>query len=67
VDVGLRLDPGRPWSSWRVYLDVRRDAGDPDVEVELGVGDLARAAGGVVYRVARESVDRLFGGERDSR
>lgn len=67
LDVGLRLDPGSPWSSWRVYLEVYAESGEPDVQVEVGAGDFARAAGGLVYVVLTEGIIRISGGRGGSR
>jgi hypothetical protein len=81
MDIGLRLAPDRPWSSWTVYLDlhlagakttdpasepVPPDTAEPDVAVELGAEEFSRVVGGLVYALLREVVDRVLPGDSGS-
>jgi hypothetical protein len=73
IDMGLRVDPARPWTGWRLYLDLRRagpaaepaEEPSPEAEpgLELGPGNLVRAAGGAPYLLLRGGLELLRGGE----
>lgn len=61
LDVGLRVDPERPWTSWQLYLDLYREPegeGEPQVSLELDLTDLPRVAGGAGYVVLRDGLSR---------
>lgn len=75
LDVGFRVDPAHPWTSWRLYVDFHRESAGPEAgreqgaageaapAIELGPADLARAAGGASYLLLKSGLESLPGGE----
>ena len=73
IDLGFRIDPEHPWTSWRLYLDFHpaapdeepeleeRGPGEPGRAVEVGPSSLARAAGGASYILLRGGLESLLG------
>jgi hypothetical protein len=72
LDVGFRIDPGRPWTSWRFYVELRpaaavaqaeREEGGAEASsrtVEVGPASLARAAGGASFILLRGGIESLL-------
>jgi hypothetical protein len=77
LDVGFRIDPEHPWTSWRFYVDFHpsgsaeevepeeRSAEEPARAVEVGPASLARAAGGASYLLLRGGLETLRRRDRD--
>ena len=66
IDLGLRVAPDRPWSSWRVYLDLHVDAprraDRGDLPVPSGTSEQDTAEPELAVELGAEELSRAVGG-----